>query len=256
MPEILVTGASGMLGRHLCRVLHEHDISFRAASRNKPRLDFEIDYIKMDLDTGKGLEDALKGIKYIFHLASRGMDKKQITDAESTKRILKTCGSRISHFIYISIVGIDKIPFGYYIDKLNAEENILASGIPFTILRATQFHDFIDMLLKIQGRFPVYFLPKKFKFQTIETPAAAKELLKIYNNGPKDDIINIGGPRVMNWGEMAKSWAKAGNLNKLFINLPLPGKAANGFRHGYNTCDEKSEYSNTWEEYLKNKYKN
>lgn len=251
MMDILITGASGTLGTQLCNVLHENNISFRAAGRSKPKLPYDVEYCKMDLDTGEGFSEALNGIKYIFHLAS-GTSRRNIkTDAEKTESLIAASGQRqISHFIYISIVGIDKIPYSYYIDKLNSEEKIIHSGLPYTILRATQFHEFIDLVFAKLTRFPIGLVPKQFKIQPVETRTVAAELFKIYQSGPQNKIINTGGPEILTLGEMVKPWLKAKNRKKIIVNFPWFGKTAEALKKGYNTCDETASGSITWKQYL------
>jgi uncharacterized protein YbjT (DUF2867 family) len=251
MADILITGASGALGKQLCSVMHENSIGFRAASRTKPGLPYEFEFHKTDLDTGEGFEEALSGIKYIFHLAS-GTSRRNIkTDADKTEGLIYTAKKqKIIHFIYISIVGIDKIPYSYYTDKLETEKRIINSGLPYTIFRATQFHEFIDLVFTKLTRFPFGLIPKAFKIQPVEAKAVARELLNIYRSEPLNTIINKGGPEILTLGEMVKPWLKAKNKRKLILNFPWPGKTAVALKKGYNTCEETVSKSITWKQYL------
>ncbi|MFC3157211.1 SDR family oxidoreductase [Chryseobacterium arachidis] len=99
--------------------------------------------VVIDLLENKGIKEAVSGKEIIFHLAT---DLKR--DTEATQNLLGAIdpNSKV-HLIYISVVGTDKVPFAYYRQKLGSEEAVKRSGIPYTILRATQFHEFIDQIL-------------------------------------------------------------------------------------------------------------
>lgn len=252
MPSILVTGATGTLGKELCKALAENNILFKGTSRN-PKGD---DQIKVNLDTGDGLDEALKDCNTVIHLASNSSNRNAAPDSVTTNTLIKLCKDvNLKHFIYVSIVGIDKMETPYYKEKLKSEDIVKLSGLPYTILRTTQFHEFTEMLLDRYVKRPIGFLIKSMKFQSIETTAVANKLIGLYRIGPSGSILNQGGPEILTAGKMAKLLFKARGETSFIIPVPVKGSLPLAFKNGYNTCTKCTDSSVTWSEYLERKYK-
>lgn len=248
---MLITGSGGWLGKELTKILEERNVPYKGTSRN-PKYD---DQVKVDLNSGDGLDEALKDSHTIIHLASGGAKEGEIPDSETTLTLLEHCRNfTIRHFMYVSIVGIDKIDFPYYKEKLKCEELVKESGLPYTILRATQFHDFAEVLLDRYVKRPFGFLMKNMKFQSIETAAVARKLLEISQAEPINDTINQGGPEILRAGAMAKSLFAARKEKSFIVGLPALGSLPVALKKAYNTCNESDKTSITWVEYLKRKY--
>jgi uncharacterized protein YbjT (DUF2867 family) len=162
----------------------------------------------------------------------------------------------VKHFVYVSIVGIDRIPFPYYQHKLAAEAVVQTGGVPFSILRATQFHSLIDMLLQATAKFPIarFAAFTDFKFQTVDTGEVASRLSDIALTQPAGRLPDMGGPEVMTLDEMARAWCAVQAKPYRLLRLPLPGKIAYGFRQGYNTCPDHRDGKITWAEWLGRTY--
>ena len=98
---------------------------------------------------------AVRDVDVIVHCASSPRKTREI-DVEGTKRLLKAADrAGVSHVVFISIVGIDRNPyFPYYRMKLETERLIESSPVPGTILRATQFHEFVLGILRFLERLP------------------------------------------------------------------------------------------------------
>src|SRR5690606_40293414 len=107
------------------------------------------------------------------------------------------------HLIYISIVGVDKIPYGYYQRKLAVERLIEASGLPYTILRTTQFHTLPDMALNVLTKVPgVAALPRGLRVQPIDVGEVAERLADLaLAGGPAGRVDDMGGPEVLTRSE-------------------------------------------------------
>ena len=142
MSTILVTGGTSGPGRPLVEKLRSagHDVRVLSRSPGEGR-------VVGDLDANTGLDAAVAGTTVVVHLATNR--KRDLPGTENLLAAAKKAGVR--HLVYISIVGVDRIPYAYYRDKVANEEAIAASGVPFTILRATQFHSFPGDLLKLTG---------------------------------------------------------------------------------------------------------
>ncbi len=140
MQNILVTGGAGRLGRPLVRYLSEIGYRVRRMSRrSSPGVDWPgAEWKQADLATGAGLEEAVQGMDVVVHTAGNGTRQVEV---EGTRRLLDAARrADVSHVVYISIVCIDKVPYAYGKARLTCEDLIEHSGIPWSILRATQFH--------------------------------------------------------------------------------------------------------------------
>ena len=243
MSTILVTGGTGALGRHVVTGLRDGGHEVRVLSR-RPGAGTH----HGDLATGAGLAEAAAGAEMIVHAAS---DVRRFgrSDVQQTEHLLESA-RQARHLLYVSIVGIDQIPYAYYRRKLACERKVAASGIPHTILRATQFHELLAWLLKSAERLPVAPLPLDFRFQTVAAADAAARVAELAGGEPAGGIVNFGGPQVLTLRETAEMWRAARGLPRRVVRLPLPGAVARAFREGRNTCPEERSQGQRWEDFV------
>src|ERR1700735_2148146 len=146
MSIVLVTGGSGTLARQLVSILGARGHTLRVLSR-RPGAGTHVG----DLASGDGVAEAGAGAELVVHAASdRRMGRTDRRQTATLRDALPSC----RHLVYVSIVGVDAIPFGYYRTKLACEELIGGSATPATVLRATQFHELLAMALRGAGRLP------------------------------------------------------------------------------------------------------
>lgn len=261
MAKILITCGSGTLGREIVEHLANTNYSRRILSRNPAQHATRqtpvaaIEWVQGSLETGQGLAESVADVDIIIHTASDPMRSRQI-DVNGTQLLLaKAREAGVSHVIYISIVGVDRFTFAYYKSKLEAEEYIKQSGIPWSILRATQFHTLIDSVLRASTKLPLALLPTDLQFQVLDPGEAADRLCKIVTEGPSGRVPDLGGPEVLTGKQLLRIWLEQRDMHHLVIPLWLPGKTAYGFRHGYNTCPSESQRGIiTWGEWVQKKY--
>jgi uncharacterized protein YbjT (DUF2867 family) len=205
------------------------------------------------LANGTGLDAAVDGVDVIVHAASNPARQTEEVDVRGTERVLRAAHTAgVRHLIYVSIAGIDHIPFSYYQHKLAAEEVVTAGPVPWTIVRATQFHSFLDSILDGLARLPLLMpLPPSLQFQPVATGEVAAQLAKVVHGGPAGRLPDIGGPEVHTLGELARIWLEIRDRRRLLVPLPLPGKVANAFRKGYATVPERKVGQITWEAWLR-----
>ena len=258
MTRVLITGGTGVLGSALLPHLLKGGNIVRIMSRSarRPSYDATIEWAQAEIETGVGLAEAVKDVDVIVHAATNPFKLKEV-DIDGTAKMLQHAeAAAIEHFVYVSIVGIEQVPFPYYKAKLAAEQLVVKSSVPWTILRATQFHDLmVKMFLLPVIKMPlVALLPKAFKFQLIDEGEVAVRVAEIVEDGPMGYAPDIGGPEVLTLGEIAQGWLNTTGKRRLVINLPLWGKIAEGFRRGYNTTPQNRYGKITWEAWLQNTY--
>ncbi|WP_268224499.1 SDR family oxidoreductase [Sinomicrobium oceani] len=245
MAGILITGGTGTLGKKLCQLLDARRTSYIIGTRkecNDPAK------VTMDLIQNTGVREAVAGKELIFHLAT---DMKK--DTEATQNLLKALGGQSKvHLVYISIVGIEDIPFSYYRQKLASENAIKQSGIPYTIVRATQFHEFAHSIITNLLRYRIGILPKKIVLQTIDVSLVAKELVNVSQKTPENKTYELGGAEILKLGQMAAIWLKVTGKRRWILNIPIPGKLGKALRNGALTTRYRKKESSGFQQWLAN----
>lgn len=245
--KILVTGGTGSLGSRVVNRLSEAGEDVRVMSRYR-----RANTVQADLLAGGGFEEAVEGVSTIIHCASSSLRKTRQVDVEGTWRLLQA-GNRagVSHVVFISVVGVDRNPyFPYYQHKLGAERVVERSGLPWTTLRATQFHGFVLDLIEVLDRLPLMLAPKSFLLQPIDVGEVADRLVELALGAPAGRVPDVGGPEVSTFAELARRYLKATGRLRRVLEVPLPGKVAQAFRKGAQLTPEGRYGKIRWEEFL------
>lgn len=253
--RVLITGGSGVLGRQLTPRLQQAGYTVRILSR-RPAPAPTPEWAQAEIETGTGLPEALTGVDTIIHAASSPFKNAWQVDVEGTGRLLEAAkAAGIPHFLYISIVGIERIPFSYYQAKLAAEKLIQSANIPYSILRTTQFHNLLDQVLERLARYPLVLpLVADMRFQPIDEGEVANLMVKMVANGPAGRVPDAGGPEIKTAKEFAQAWLAARSLKKRILHLPIPGKVIAAYRQGYNCAPDRKVGRITWDNYLHRHY--
>ncbi|MBX3080665.1 MAG: NAD(P)H-binding protein [Anaerolineae bacterium] len=257
MSQILITGGTGVLGSKLVALLKEkHTVRIMSRRPRPAAFDPSVEWAQADLATGAGLAEAVAGIEIVLHAASDPAQHSYETDVEGTQRLIDALrGQPLRHFIYISIVGIDRIPYSYYENKLKTEHLIAASGVPYTILRATQFHELIDRVLEPLTRYlPILLLPLDAQFQLIDSGEVAQAMSSLVDQPPCGLLPDMGGPQIQRLRDLLPAWLQAHHRRRLIIPLHYPGTVFAGFRAGLNTCPTHRQGTITWAQWLARTY--
>jgi len=209
-----------------------------------------VDWMVADLATGAGLEPAVQDVDAVVHAASDPADP--AGDVSGTERLARLAGGAgVRHLLFVSIVGIDRIPLPYYQSKLAAERALETGGaVPWSILRASQFHWLVDMMLSrlafLPGVLPV---PAGFRVQSIGTPDVAAVLCDALAGPARGRLPDLAGPEPMSLARAARIWTRATG-RRLVLPVPALGRVAAGFRAGYNTVPERPSGTERWSEWL------
>jgi uncharacterized protein YbjT (DUF2867 family) len=252
---ILLTGGTGTLGRLVAPLLRDAGRNVRVLSRHPHESTDCIEFVTGDLATGEGIEAAVAGVGTIIHCA--GSSKGDEDKARNLVQAASRTGAH--HLVYISVVGAERMPvvgridramFGYFEAKRAAEQIVAESGLPWTTLRATQFHDLTLMTVRQMVRIPVVPVPAGWRVQPVDAGEVAVRLVQLALGEPSGLVPDIGGPRVYGMDEVVHSYLRAAGRRRLLMPVKLPGKAARAFRDGANLAPDRAVGQRTWDEFL------
>ena len=241
MTTILVTGGTGTLGRLVTERLRADGHEVRVLSRRTQPYAVDL------REGGAGLDAAVAGVDTIVHCAStpRGGDERAATNLVAAAR-----KAGVRHLVYISIVGVDRVPYGYYRSKLAVEKLVAESGVGWTVLRATQFHDLLLQVFEALSKVPVMMLPAGVSDQPVEVAEVAQRLAELAAGAPAGRVEDMAGPEVRTFESLARAYLKASGKRRAVVNVPLWGAAYREFRAGGHLAPERAVGKGTFEEYL------
>jgi uncharacterized protein YbjT (DUF2867 family) len=246
--EILVTGATGTLGRKVVGAATAAGHHVRAMSRRSHVGYTGVHWSQGDLLAGTGVDAAVDGMDVIMHCATQATGGKDVTSTQNLISAAKRAG--VAHIIYVSIVGIDRIPLPYYRTKLRVERALEASGVGHTVLRATQFHDLIRVSFSIQRFSPVLWTLRGVRFQPIDTRDVTARLVELIDIEPAGRVADIGGPAVHTHAELAQMYLAARDGRRPVVGVPVPGRIVAGYRSGANLTPDNAVGTVGFAEYL------
>jgi uncharacterized protein YbjT (DUF2867 family) len=247
--RVLVTGGTGVLGRQVVRLL-DGKAEVRVLSR---RPNGQPGFVQGDLDTGEGLAAASDGVDVIAHCASPADYRRPQRDVEGTRRLLHAARSQHPHVVYISIVGVDRIPLGYYQAKLATEQLIRGSGLSWTVLRTTQFHDLVLTFVMLLTKWPVALVPRGFRSQPVDAGEVAVRMTSLVLGDPVGRTPDFGGPRVEDSEEMVRIYLSLTRRRRPMLPIPAPGRIAAAFRAGGHLLSDGERGTRTFEQYLQSR---
>lgn len=248
MSTVLVTGASGTLGRAVVRRQLADGHAVKALSR-KPRTAIGGEtWVTGDLTTGAGMAEAVRDVDVVVHCATNV--RRFSDDVTGTGRLLDALEATKPHLIYVSIVGIDRVPMPYYKAKLKVEALVEQSSVPWTILRATQFHDLARMLFAAAAKLPVMPLPSGISLQPVDVTDVADRLAELAAEPPRGRATDLGGPQVRTLKDLGRAYLTAEGKRRPILGVRLPGAIARAYREGHHLTPEHADGQVTFEEYL------
>ncbi|MFJ8625178.1 SDR family oxidoreductase [Kitasatospora sp. NPDC093550] len=249
---VLVTGGTGTLGRQVVPLLRAAGHPVRVLSRQERAAADGVAYVRGDLlgdpaEAAARLDTALAGVDTVLHLAGgpKGDD--------AATRLLVDAARRagVRHLVYISVIGADRIPLGYFRAKHAAEEAVAGSGLPYTILRAAQFHDLAFTVVEKMAKLPVVPAPGGVRWQPVDVRDVAARLVESALTGPAGRVPDLAGPTVYEMGELTRRYLAARGRSRRQLPVRVPGKVGRAYRAGDNLTLAGAEHGRrTWEEYL------
>jgi uncharacterized protein YbjT (DUF2867 family) len=251
--HILVTGATGTLGKAVVPTLLRTGHAVRALSR-EAHSGRDVEWVWGDLTGGKGVYSAVRDVDAIIHLATfaRKGHRAGSVDVAGTAVLLDAAREAgVPHLVFTSIVGADQAATGYLEDKLEAERLIRESGIGWTILRSTTFHQHLDQLLReLAATYPAIPVDRTLPWQPVDRSEVAGYLTDLVAAGPERGVIEYGGPEVIGMDEVVRSWLQARRVRRLLLPVRYPGGRWAAQRAGWHTTDAIPLGRISWRDHL------
>lgn len=222
---LAVAGATGVVGRHVAEVARERGHEVVSLTRADG----------VDLTTGAGLAERLTGVDAVIDVTGTTAQKKEESEAffgGVTRHLVAAEGAAgVGHHVALSIVGIDDVPSGYYAGKRLQEKVLVEGGQPWSVLRATQFHEFAEQVLGFVTVGPVSVVPRMTS-QPIAAREVGEALVALAEAGPSGRVPDLGGPEVLAMQDLARQVSRVRGLGRRVVAVPVPGAAGRGMRDG------------------------
>lgn len=244
---ILVTGGTGTLGSHVTPLLLQGDWKVRVLSRRVHEPAAGIDYVTGDLLKNDGIGSAVDGADVVLHLAGGAKG-----DDEATRHLVQAASrAGVRHFVYISVIGADRVPLGWFRSQLAAERIVTGSDLPWTMLRAAQFHDLVLTMAEKMAKLPVIPAPGGLRFQPVDSRDVAARLVELASGKPAGLVPDLAGPKVYGMAELIRGYLRARGKRRIIVPIRMPGKAGRAYRAGENlSLDGADLGTRTWEDVL------
>ncbi len=222
--RIAVAGGTGVVGALLVEQLRTagHEVVTLARATG------------VDLTTGTGLDHQLDGVEAVVDVLSiASASARETTEffTTTTRHLLDAeYAAGVRHHLLLSIVGIDDIPFGYYVGKVAQEHAVEDGKVPFTILRATQFHEFGAQLIdRAPSLGPLLIVPQ-MRAAPVAAAEVAAELARLASGVPQGRVPDLRGPDEESVPAMTRRVLRKRGSRRPVLAAFLPGKAGKGLR--------------------------
>lgn len=246
MATVLVTGGTGTLGRVVVPLLLGAGHDVRVLSRqSSPRLPDGVVARQGDVLTGAGVETAVAGCAVVIHAASNPRRRVRETEEAGARQVAAAAKQAGAHLLYVSIVGVDRHRFPYYRAKYAAERTVAESGADWTVLRATQFHELIDLFFS-RGMF---IRTRHLRFQPVAVREVATRLVELAGGSAQGLTSDFGGPEVLSIRELAEMRRAATGRRTRLLPVPAVGFLAD-FDAGRHLTPDHRAGTGTWQQWL------
>lgn len=221
---VAVAGGTGVVGRHVVRALEDAGHQAVVLSRSGG----------VDVTTGAGLDAALEGTDAVIDVTNVGTTRREASVAffEAATRHLLRSGKRagVRHHVALSIVGCDRVDFGYYFGKRRQEALVLEGPEPASVLRATQFFEFAEQFVA-PSRTPVAVVPR-MRTQPIAAREVATALVALAAGPAVGMAPELAGPREEQMVDMVRRLRRVRAARRMILPLTLPGRTGQGMTGG------------------------
>lgn len=222
--KIAIVGGTGMLGSQVEKELHSRGHEVRILSRSSPEY-------RIDLITGEGLNRALQGCDVVIDASNATSNAEEVLVNGTLRLLAAEQEAGVGHHVCVSIVGCEKMPVGYLRAKAGQERAVEEGEVPWSIVRATQFHEYMAAMFAMLARWGILPIPRA-RVQTVAVAEVARAVAEAAVSAPSRARIEVAGPEVVDALDLARVWRSITGKRSLMFRLPLPGKFGRILRDG------------------------
>lgn len=220
-----IVGGTGTLGSLVFAELSRRGHDVRALSRSTPEY-------RVDLTTGEGLEPALAGCDVVVDASNNSSRHAAEILVDGARRLLAAeYAAGVKHHVCVSIVGCEQVPMGYFTAKAEQEQVVEQGPVPWSIVRATQFHELALATLTGGARWGVLPAPRA-RLQTIACADVAQVVADAAEGGPRQGRTEVAGPEVADARDLARTWRSVTGRRVALVPVAMPGKLGRALRAG------------------------
>jgi uncharacterized protein YbjT (DUF2867 family) len=222
--KIVVAGGTGVLGRHVVERARAAGHTVVPLSRSTGQ----------DVVAGTGLAEAMSGADVVIDVSNvPTLATKKSVDffrCATGNLLAAEEAAGVGHHVAVSIIGIDAETTGYYAGKLEQERLVTSGPVPWTLLRATQFHEFVPQVLQ-RTVGPLVLLPA-MRTATVAAAEVAQALVALSDGPAHGRAPDLGGPEEAELADLVERYLAAKGRRRRVVRLPLPGAAGRRMRQG------------------------
>jgi len=223
--QIVVAGATGAVGRHVVACAEAAGHTVVPLSRSTGQ----------DVVTGTGLAEAMAGADVVIDVTSVVTTSAKTAvgffRAATENLLAAEQAAGVRHHVALSIVGIDGETTGYYAGKVEQERLVAAGPVPWTVLRATQFHEFAPQMVARLSAGPFVVVPA-MRTSTVAAAEVGAALVTLAEGAARGRTADLGGPEEAELADLVRRWLAATGRRRRVLRVPLPGAAGRRMRSG------------------------
>jgi uncharacterized protein YbjT (DUF2867 family) len=223
--KVAVAGGTGTVGRHVVAALREAGHRPVVLSRSEG----------VDLVAGSGLDAALDGVEAVVDVTSTptlsSRRSREFFSAVTQNLLAAEQRAGVGHHVALSIVGVDRGRTGHYAGKLAQEDLVEHGPVPWTILRATQFHEFASQMHQALRVGPWHLSPR-MRTQPVAAAEVGRRLAELAVTAPAGRTRELGGPDERWLPDLVRAWDQAQGGRGRVLAVPMPGPLGRAMRGG------------------------
>ena len=223
--KIAIAGGTGTVGRHVTDLVRQHGHEPVVLARSAGH----------DLTAATGLADALSGVDVVIDVLNTptlgAAASTRFFDATTAALLDAGVVAGVRHHVALSIVNATRVAAGYYAGKVAQESRVSAGTVPWTIFRATQFHEFAAQTLG-RGSLKVAALVPVMRTQPVAAREVAERLVELAEGSPRGQAADLGGPREEQLIDIVRAYAHATRTRRPLVQVRLPGRMGAAMRAG------------------------
>ncbi len=224
-----VLGGTGAAGGAAVRALRRRGIEVRVLARRGEGRG------RVDVGREDGLEAAFAGIDVLVETLNGPPRRASAAAAvlvdgvDRALRVARAAG--VGHVVSLSVLGAERVPFGYYRVKVDQEQVVRGAALPWTIVRATQFHGLVAAAFAASARVGALLAPRGV-LQPVDVDAVGEALAEAVERREPEAIQEVAGPQIASVASLAKAYRAQRGLRRPIVALPPVGRALRAVASG------------------------